>query len=81
MFQEADIPIPVSAYDIYSRAEFEQALARLIVNNIDVNVWLFKIDDEHGSRGHAWLDVEHIRTVVELRRKKVEVTEAIIARV
>jgi hypothetical protein len=46
-----------------------------------VNIWLFKIDDEWGSRGHAWLDVEHVRTVVELRRKKVEVTEAITARV
>lgn len=78
IFQQCDIPISVSAYDIYERKEFEQALARLIANNLDVNVWVFKIDDEFGGRGHASLDVEQVRTVVELRRKKVEMTEAVI---
>ena len=58
IFQQCDIPISVSAYDIYERSEFEQALARLIANNLDVNVWIFKIDDEFGGRGHASLDVE-----------------------
>jgi hypothetical protein len=48
----------VSAYDIYERKEFEQALSRLIANNLDVNIWIFKIDDEFGGRGHASLDVE-----------------------
>ena len=80
IFQQCDIPISVSAYDIYERKEFEQALARLIANNLDVNVWIFKIDDEFGGRGHASLDVEQIRTVVELRRKKVDMTEAVIQR-
>lgn len=70
----------MSAYDIYEKREFEQALSRLIANNLDVNVWIFKIDDEFGGRGHASLDVEQVRTVVELRRKKVEMTEAVILR-
>ena len=70
----------MSAYDIYEKKEFEQALARLIANNLDVNVGIFKIDDEFGGRGHASLDVEQVRTVVELRRKKVEMTEAVIMR-
>ena len=48
----------MSAYDIQDRDEFEIALARLIINNLDVNVWIFKIDDEFGARGHAMLDVE-----------------------
>jgi hypothetical protein len=68
----------VSAYDIYEKIEFEQALARLVANNLDVNVWIFKIDDEFGGRGHASLDVEQVRTVIELRKKKVEMTEAVI---
>lgn len=80
IFQQCDIPISVSAYDIYERKEFEQALSRLIANNLDVNVWIFKLDDEFGGRGHASLDVEQVRTVVELRRKKVEMTEAVIQR-
>lgn len=36
----------MSAYDIQEKEEFELALARLIVNNLDVNTWIFKIDDE-----------------------------------
>ena len=80
IFQQCDIPIPVSAYDIYDRAEFESALARLIANNLDVNVWIFKVDDEFGARGHASLDVEQVRTIVELKKKKVEMTEAVIQR-
>ena len=80
VFQQCDIPIPVSAYDIYDKTEFEAALARLIANNLDVNVWLFKIDDEFGARGHASIDVDQIRTIVELKKKKVEMTEAVINR-
>jgi hypothetical protein len=60
--------------------EFESALARLISNNLDVNVWLFKIDDEFGARGHASLDVEQVRTIIELKKKKVEMTEAVVQR-
>ena len=80
IFQQCDIPISVSAYDIHDRKAFEPALARVIANHLDVNVWIFKIDDEFGGRGHASLDVEQVRTVVELRRKKVEMTEAVILR-
>ena len=29
------------------------------------------MDDEFGARGHASLDVEQIKTVVELRKRKV----------
>ena len=49
----------------------------MIANNLDVNVWLFKVDDEFGARGHASLDVEQVRTIVELRKKKVEMTDAV----
>lgn len=45
-----------------------------------MNVWIFKINDEFNGRGHASLDVEQVRTVVELRRKKVEMTLAVIQR-
>lgn len=52
----------------------------MIANNLDVNIWLFKIDDEFAARGHASLDVEQVRTIVELRKKKVEMTDAVIMR-
>ncbi len=50
----------------------------MIANNLDVNVWIFKINDEFNGRGHASLDVEQVRTVVELRKKKIEMTLAVI---
>ena len=80
IFQLCDIPIPMSAYDIQDRTEFELALSRLIVSNLDVNVWLFKMDDEFGARGHASLDVEQLKTVVELRKRKVKMSEEIVSR-
>ena len=46
----------------------------------ELAVWLFKIDDEFGARGHASLDVDQVRTIVELKKKKVEMTDAVIAR-
>jgi len=43
-----------------------------------VNTWLFKIDDEFNGRGHASINVEQVKTIIELRKKKVEMTESII---
>jgi len=45
-----------------------------------VNVWLFKIDDEFGARGHASLAVDSMKAIVELRRRKVKMSEEIIRR-
>ena len=56
------------------------ALARLVVNNLDVNIWVFKMDDEFGARGHASLNVEELKTVMELRRRKVKMSEEIVQR-
>ena len=54
------------------------SLARLIAHNLYVNTWIFKIDDELNGRGHASLNVETVKTITELRKKKVEMTESII---
>ena len=70
----------MSAYDIQDKYEFELALSRLIVNNLDVNVWIFKIDDEYGARGHASLNVEQLKTIMELKRRKVTMSEEIVNR-
>ena len=80
IFQMCEIPIAMSAYDISDRNEFELALARLITNNLDVNTWIFKIDDEFGSRGTAFLNVDSLKTIQELRRRKVNLNEDIIRR-
>jgi len=50
----------------------------LIAHNLYINTWIFKIDDEFNGRGHASLNVESVKTIMELRKKKVEMTESII---
>lgn len=43
-----------------------------------MNTWIFKIDDEFSGRGHASLNVESIKTVVELRKRKFEINDTVI---
>lgn len=81
IFQSADVPTPISAYDIYDKNEFYMSLSRLVAHNLFVNTWLFKIDDEINGRGHASVNVEAIKTVVELRKRKMEMTESVIEKI
>ena len=78
IFQKADVPMPIGAYDLYTREDFCQQLTKLIANNLYINTWIFKIDNEFMGRGHASLNVETIKTIIELRKKKVDMTESII---
>lgn len=75
------MPTPIAAYDIYEQGEFFQSLSRLVAHNLFVSTWLFKIDDEVNGRGHASLNIEGVKSVVELRKKKVEITEAVIDKI
>ncbi len=81
IFQAADVPTPISAYDIYDKNEFLNSLARLVAHNLFVNTWIFKIDDEFNGRGHATLSVDTIKTILELRKRKIEMTEPIIEKI
>ena len=78
IFQQADVPVPMGAHDLYSEKDFYEQLTKLIANQLYINTWIFKIDDEFGGRGHASLQVDGIKTVMELRKRKVTMTEAIV---
>lgn len=43
-----------------------------------IHTWIFKIDDEFNGRGHASINVDTIKTIIELRKKKVEMTDSIV---
>ena len=38
------------------------------------------MDREYDGRGHASLDVSQIRTITELRKKRVEMTDPVVKR-
>lgn len=46
-----------------------------------MNTWIFKIDDEINGRGHASLNIETVKTIMELRKRKVEMTDAVIEKI
>lgn len=56
-------------------------LAKLIANNLYVNTWLFKIDDEFNGRGHAYLNVDNIKALSEIRKKLVEINEELVDKI
>lgn len=63
VFESADTMIPVGAHNIRSEAELYGALARLVAEYPEYPRWLVKLDAEHSSRGHAYLDVRRLRAL------------------
>jgi len=67
IFASAQVNMPPAAYDIYSTDDCFQALTRLVVRYPNVKRWLFKMDDEFGGRGHAWIDMSHVNCTQEIQ--------------
>lgn len=56
-------------------------MAKLISNNLYVNTWIFKIDDEFNGRGHAFLNIDNIKPLSLLRKKQLEINEELVDRI
>uniref|UniRef100_A0A8C2UFD5 IQ motif containing H n=1 Tax=Coturnix japonica TaxID=93934 RepID=A0A8C2UFD5_COTJA len=57
IFASAGVPTPPGESDIYSHEQLISALSQLIVDNMEVRRWLFKMNDESGGNGTAFCDV------------------------
>ncbi|XP_072201804.1 IQ domain-containing protein H [Excalfactoria chinensis] len=57
IFASACVPTPPGESDIYSHEQLIGALSQLIVDNMEVRRWLFKMNDESGGNGTAFCDV------------------------
>lgn len=53
----------------------------MILHNLHVSTWIFKIDNEFNGWGHASLNVDGIKIVVDLWKKPIEITEKLTERV
>lgn len=71
----AEVPIPIGTSDIYDEKELLATLTRLIASNLFVDVWIFKIDNEFGGRGHASIDVSSFKIIKALRKAGEELSE------
>lgn len=74
VFCKADVNIPVGAHDIYDEEDFFVALAKLIARHLEVGRWIFAIDVDSAVSGIAYLDVDTIEVVRELRRESHKLT-------
>ncbi|GBG25999.1 IQ domain-containing protein H [Hondaea fermentalgiana] len=63
IFAEAEVNVPIGAYDIFEEDELYRMLAKLVAANLDVDRWVLKIDDEFAGRGIAVLDMSKFRFV------------------
>uniref|UniRef100_A0A8C3N2X4 IQCH-like ATP-grasp domain-containing protein n=1 Tax=Geospiza parvula TaxID=87175 RepID=A0A8C3N2X4_GEOPR len=57
IFASAGVPTPPGEWDIHSREQLLRALSQLILDNLEVQRWLFKVDDERAGDGTAFCDV------------------------
>ncbi|NXU15316.1 IQCH protein, partial [Pardalotus punctatus] len=57
LFASAGVPTPPGAGGIRSREQLLRALSQLILDNVEVQRWLFKVDGERGGDGTASCDV------------------------
>ncbi|KAI1235268.1 hypothetical protein IHE44_0002910 [Lamprotornis superbus] len=57
IFASAGVPTPPGEWDIHSREQLLRALSQLVLDNLGVQRWLFKVDGERGGDGTAFCDV------------------------
>ncbi len=60
------MPVAIGISDIYDSNELFDKLAILIVNNVKVNKWIFKIDNEINSNGLAYLKIKKWKEAKDL---------------
>ncbi|KAM6196141.1 IQ domain-containing protein H [Sarcoramphus papa] len=57
IFASACVPTPPGESDIYNNEQMISVLSQLIIDNMEVQRWLFKVNDESGGNGTAYCDI------------------------
>lgn len=69
-FMESEVNVPIGAHDIYDTETFMLAFTKLMSGNLSVDRWLVKLDADYEHFSWAFLDVEKLESVLELRKEK-----------
>ncbi|XP_078386208.1 IQ motif-containing protein H isoform X1 [Cetorhinus maximus] len=69
IFASACAPMPPGEYDIYNLQQMHEVLTQLILENLEIRRWLFKVDVEFGGRGTAYFDVSHLKCYKQILKE------------
>ena len=69
-FELNDILFPISAWDIKTEEEFYSSLAHLIATYPPIQVWLFKSNLESNGKGIAYININEIEEINNLKYEK-----------
>lgn len=73
LFQELEIPVSPGVTEIYDEKEMINSLALLIQSNSEIKKWIFKIDNETGGRGIAYLDLNKWKAMNQLIEQTINI--------
>uniref|UniRef100_UPI00398EF479 IQ motif-containing protein H isoform X2 n=1 Tax=Pristiophorus japonicus TaxID=55135 RepID=UPI00398EF479 len=73
IFASACVPVPPGECDIYNLQQMHEVLITLILENLEVKRWLFKVDIEFCGRGTAYFDVSHLKCYKQILKEFREI--------
>lgn len=71
VFELNNIPSPIGAWDIQTKSEFYDTLVDLIKRYLNVNIWIFKMDSEITGRGIGYIQLDKIKSFLELKKERI----------
>jgi IQ domain-containing protein H len=71
IFAEAVVAYPLGAHDIFTEDDLHEVLSGLILEQLSVQRWLIKLDDETGARGIAYFEPTRLRLHSDLLRESL----------